>query len=189
MSRQKYEKTFNTFTKGLMTEASELNFPEDFSLYEKNFLLHRDGGRSRRKGLGNRREVFLTSNVYEWEAATSGVYEWEAATSEVYELPPPEPVVYEVSVDPELIGITASFVSGVFRSSRQELEIEPERVGVSATLIEGSFNTPKVELSVEPESMSVEATFVEGSLVQSPVYRAPALSVSISMNIIGGSHE
>ena len=179
MSRQKYEKTFNTFTKGLMTEASELNFPEDFSLYEKNFLLHRDGGRSRRKGLGNRREVFLTSNVYEWETATS----------EVYELPPPEPVVYEVSVDPELIGITASFVSGVFRSSRQELEIEPERVGVSATLIEGSFNTPKVELSVEPESMSVEATFVEGSLVQSPVYRAPALSVSISMNIIGGSHE
>src|SRR5690554_6606052 len=51
MSRQKFEKTFNTFTKGLMTEASELNFPEDFSLYEKNFLLHRDGGRDRRKGM------------------------------------------------------------------------------------------------------------------------------------------
>lgn len=179
MSRQKFEKTFNTFTKGLMTEASELNFPEDFSLYEKNFLLHRDGGRSRRKGLGNRREVFLTSNVYEWEAATS----------EVYEIPPPEPVVYEFSVDPETIGIVASFVSGIFRSSKQELEIEPERMGISATFIEGSFNTPKVELSVEPEPMAVEATFVEGSLVQSPVYRAPALSVSISMNIIGGSHE
>lgn len=44
MARQKFEKTFNTFTKGLMTEASELNFPEDFSLYEKNFVLKTDGG-------------------------------------------------------------------------------------------------------------------------------------------------
>ena len=69
MSRQKFEKTFNTFTKGLMTEASELNFPEDFSLYEKNFLLHRDGGRDRRKGmelvypLG----LTLTSSLYPLE--------------------------------------------------------------------------------------------------------------------------
>lgn len=51
MSRQKFEKTFNTFTKGLITEASELNFPEDSSLYEKNFVLYRDGGRDRRKGM------------------------------------------------------------------------------------------------------------------------------------------
>lgn len=169
MSRQKFEKTFNTFTKGLMTEASELNFPEDFSLYEKNFELHRDGGRSRRKGLGNRVEVIFTS--------------------EVYELPPPEPVVHEISVDPEPIGVTASLVSGMLRSSVQELEIEPEKIGITATLIEGSFHSPIVELSVEPESMVVEATFVEGSLHQHPVYRAPALSVSISMNIVGGSHE
>lgn len=110
-------------------------------------------------------------------------------TSEVYELPPPEPVVYEVSVEPEPIGVTASLVSGIFRNVRQELEVEPERMGITATLVEGSFHAPRVELSVEPESMAVEATFVEGSLVQSPVYRAPALSVSVSMNIIGGSHE
>lgn len=51
MSRSKFEKTFNTFTKGLITEASELNFPEDSSLYEKNFVLYRDGGRDRRKGM------------------------------------------------------------------------------------------------------------------------------------------
>lgn len=50
MARQKFEKTYNTFTKGLMTEASEVNFPEDFSLYEKNFVLNRDGSRDRRMG-------------------------------------------------------------------------------------------------------------------------------------------
>lgn len=121
------------------------------------------------------RAVYPTTEVY--------------LTSEVYELPPPEPVVYDTSVDPEPIGVVASLVSGVFRSARQELEVEPEKMGITATLIEGSFSAPKVELSVEPESMAVEATFVEGSLDQHPVYRAPALSVSISMNIVGGSHE
>lgn len=51
MARQKFEKSFNTFVKGLMTEASEINFPENYSLYEKNFELRRDGGRDRRKGM------------------------------------------------------------------------------------------------------------------------------------------
>ena len=66
MARQKFEKSFNTFVKGLMTEASEINFPENYSLYEKNFELRRDGGRDRRKGmdllypLG----VTLTSTLY-----------------------------------------------------------------------------------------------------------------------------
>src|SRR5690554_5821075 len=52
-----------------MTEASEINFPENYSLYEKNFELRRDGGRDRRKGmdllypLG----VTLTSNLYPLE--------------------------------------------------------------------------------------------------------------------------
>src|SRR5690606_21235256 len=69
MARQKFEKSFNTFVKGLMTEASEINFPENYSLYEKNFELRRDGGRDRRKGmdllypLG----VMLTSRPYEVE--------------------------------------------------------------------------------------------------------------------------
>lgn len=120
---------------------------------------------------------------------TSEVYEPLLLTSEVYELPPPEPVVYEVSVEPEPIGVVASLVSGMFRNARQELEVEPERMGITATLIAANFHTSKIELSVEPESMAVDATFVEGSLVQSPVYRAPALSVSISMNITGGSHD
>ena len=47
----KTEKVFNTFVKGLITEASPLTFPENASLDEKNFVLNRDGSRSRRLGL------------------------------------------------------------------------------------------------------------------------------------------
>lgn len=47
----KTEKVFNSFTKGLVTEASPLTFPENASLDEQNFVLNRDGSRSRRLGV------------------------------------------------------------------------------------------------------------------------------------------
>lgn len=106
MSRQKYEKTFNTFVKGLMTEASELNFPENFSLYDKNFDLRRDGGRDRRKGmellypLG----VTLTSTLYPVEFDDSfGVVplapdaNWWTPPLDAYEVVPLAPTVKIIS--------------------------------------------------------------------------------------------
>jgi len=47
----KSEKLFRTFIKGLVTEASPLTFPENASIDEENFVLNRDGSRSRRLGL------------------------------------------------------------------------------------------------------------------------------------------
>ena len=44
-------KQINRFTKGLITEASPLNFPDNASIDEENFVLHVDGTRSRRLGL------------------------------------------------------------------------------------------------------------------------------------------
>lgn len=41
----------NSFVKGLVTEASPLNYPENASLAETNFELNRDGSRDRRLGL------------------------------------------------------------------------------------------------------------------------------------------
>jgi len=69
MARQKFEKSFNTFVKGLMTEASEINFPENYSLYEKNFELRRDGGRDRRRGMDLLYPLglVLTSKPYPYE--------------------------------------------------------------------------------------------------------------------------
>lgn len=41
----------NSFVKGLITEASPLNYPQNASLSETNFELNRDGSRDRRLGL------------------------------------------------------------------------------------------------------------------------------------------
>jgi len=45
------ERQFNTFIKGLITEASPLTFPENASIAEDNFVLNTDGTRSRRLGI------------------------------------------------------------------------------------------------------------------------------------------
>jgi hypothetical protein len=52
MTKKATRAEFNTFVKGLITEASPLNFPENASADEENFELNRDGSRDRRLGLG-----------------------------------------------------------------------------------------------------------------------------------------
>jgi hypothetical protein len=48
---KKAEKTFNSFVKGLVTEASELTFPEGALVEGENFVLKRDGSLERRLGI------------------------------------------------------------------------------------------------------------------------------------------
>ena len=55
------EKAFRSFTKGLITEASPLTFPENASLDESNFVLNRDGSRARRLGVDYENQYTLTS--------------------------------------------------------------------------------------------------------------------------------
>jgi len=52
---------FNSFVGGLYTEASPLTFPENYSLDEKNFILNRDGSRSRRLGMDIENDNEITS--------------------------------------------------------------------------------------------------------------------------------
>ena len=51
MGRQTVDVEINSFVKGLITEAGPLNFPENASIEEKNFVLNRDGSRQRRLGM------------------------------------------------------------------------------------------------------------------------------------------
>lgn len=51
MARQKSEGEFNSFVKGLVTEAGPLTFPENASLVDTNFILNKDGSRKRRFGM------------------------------------------------------------------------------------------------------------------------------------------
>ncbi len=51
MPRQTNAVEFNNFIAGLITEASPLNFPNNATIDEENFVLIRDGSRQRRLGL------------------------------------------------------------------------------------------------------------------------------------------
>lgn len=51
MARTKTTAEFNTFVKGLVTEASPLNSVPSSSLDEQNFILNRNGSRQRRRGM------------------------------------------------------------------------------------------------------------------------------------------
>ena len=51
MPQSLIQRTVNTFVKGLITEASELTFPENASVDELNCALERDGTRRRRKAV------------------------------------------------------------------------------------------------------------------------------------------
>lgn len=51
MARAKVNKLYRTFTKGLITEAGFLTYPEDASTDELNTILKRKGSRSRRMGM------------------------------------------------------------------------------------------------------------------------------------------
>lgn len=51
MAQQSAKKEYNTFVKGIVTEAGPLTFPENASLDEENCVLNRDGSRQRRLGM------------------------------------------------------------------------------------------------------------------------------------------
>lgn len=82
MPKRPIKAEVNTFVKGLITEASPMNYPPDASVDEENFDLKSDGTRSRRKGFdiesgGQYRTVHesqtsLVNNfmsVFRWEDA------------------------------------------------------------------------------------------------------------------------
>lgn len=152
MSRQKFEKTFNTFTKGLMTEASELNFPEDFSLYEKNFLLHRDGGRDRRRGmellypLG----LTLTSKPYEVEKDTDSLVVEGFATDLLY-----VETVRGTGLETESL-VPAGTVKGIrLRSTLFEFENGFESLSASGNVRDIKFGSVLVDIGAgDPEEIT-----------------------------------
>ena len=74
---------YNTFVKGLITEASPLTFPENASLREENFELRRNGTRARRYGLDyeNGYEIKSTGLPESYLTPTTAMmsYEWHNA--------------------------------------------------------------------------------------------------------------
>jgi hypothetical protein len=79
MAQDRTIKQYSNFAKGLMTEATPLNFPDDYSLDEANLLLDVDGSRSRRFGIET--EANGTTTVTTTPNTTVGMsfYKWEFA--------------------------------------------------------------------------------------------------------------
>ena len=75
MAQSLSQRTVNTFIKGLITEASELTFPENASVDELNCSLERDGTRRRRKAL-TLEENNVLSTVVVPEGALVQTLDW-----------------------------------------------------------------------------------------------------------------
>ena len=80
MSQEAVTKKYSTFIRGLVTEASAINFPDDASVDEDNMHLHRDGSRERRWGIDYETGYSKTTSTLSTypEGATS-FYSWENA--------------------------------------------------------------------------------------------------------------
>lgn len=82
MPKKSAKAEVNSFIKGLITEASPLNFPENASLDEENFELNRDGTRNRRLGMALEPAHFIintnvtTESIQETDPVA---YQWTGA--------------------------------------------------------------------------------------------------------------
>lgn len=74
-------KEYNTFVKGLVTEAGPLTFPENASLDEENFVLNRNGSRQRRLGMDFEESYVLRNATVEADDAVA-VYRWFNAAND-----------------------------------------------------------------------------------------------------------
>ena len=77
MAIQTANKEYNTFVKGIITEANALTFPENASIDEANFVLNRDGSRQRRLGM-DLEDGYTATAVPSMTGAAIGVscHEW-----------------------------------------------------------------------------------------------------------------
>lgn len=75
------EKLYRTFVKGIITEASPLTYPENASIDEDNFVLNRDGSRSRRLGIDYELDYYLKVTGLGSSTITTGkqsFHKWES---------------------------------------------------------------------------------------------------------------
>lgn len=80
MPRAVSVKQYNTFVKGLVTEASPLTYPENASLDEDNFVLKRNGSRERRLGLDYEIDYALTATgltALQIEEGKQSFHKWD----------------------------------------------------------------------------------------------------------------
>ena len=82
MTQQATKKEYNTFVKGIITEAGALTFPENASLDEENCVLNRDGSRQRRLGM-DFEDDFVLRTVTALSDDAIACWRWPNAANDV----------------------------------------------------------------------------------------------------------
>lgn len=82
MTQQTTKKEYNTFVKGIITEAGPLTYPENASIDEENCVLNRDGSRQRRLGM-DFEDDFVLRNVTVLSDDAVASFRWYNAANDV----------------------------------------------------------------------------------------------------------
>lgn len=82
MTQQSAKKEYNTFVRGIITEAGPLTYPENASIDEENCVLNRDGSRQRRLGM-DFEDDFVLRNVTALSTDAIASFRWYNAANDV----------------------------------------------------------------------------------------------------------
>jgi len=118
-------KAYNTFVKGIITEANALTFPENASIDEANFILNRDGSRQRRLGMELEENAVLKAVegiVGDLEDNAYQVFRWDSNSSSGQQ----SYAVIQTGLYVHIYTISDSNVSGSFVTS---VDISPFLTG------------------------------------------------------------
>lgn len=106
MAQQSTLKSYNSFVKGIITEAGPLTFPENASLDEENCVLNRDGSRQRRLGMDFESD-FVLRNVTVLSDDAIASFLWENAANDVAH----QLAVVQVGTSLKIFDATATSIS------------------------------------------------------------------------------
>lgn len=101
----------STFTRGIITEASVLNFPPEASLDEENFKINKDGSRDRRLGLdfeANHARISTDATIDEFPTLGTSTFRWTGANQD----PLNEFVVVQFGSKLKVFDATKASISG-----------------------------------------------------------------------------
>ena len=78
MPQQQATQLYNTFIRGLVTEANPLTYPENASIDELNTVLLRKGNRKRRLGIDTEDSSGVSLGVFNIDEEQVNEFVWEA---------------------------------------------------------------------------------------------------------------
>lgn len=136
MGKVSQKAEFNNFVRGLITEASPLNFPENASQEEENFELNRDGTRDRRLGLGFEVGAVLRSSpipFVSFDPKNTIVYTWRTVRGNVSE----NFLVVQVNKYLMFFDSSSSVISGAGYKGQLQLTSFPDVTKFSFSAIDG----------------------------------------------------